>query len=161
METSLFLGGAQSSRLELPTVPAESTPRPHFPAVEAAPPLEGVSSTGDIWPPKKWTVTRDLMTGTTSVAWSGEDSGHYPWGNTKDFEQMIYVVSDSDSAVSSVHADASTTVTLPSRTLVWSVVLDLRSDTKNFYYHFERRLTENGALIRKKSWDELIPRDHQ
>jgi hypothetical protein len=74
---------------------------------------------------------------------------------------MSYVVQDSDPAVSTVHADASTTVLLPSRILVWSVVLDLRSDAKNFYYHFERRLTENGALIRKKSWDETITRDHQ
>jgi len=161
METLLILGGAQPSRLELPLIPVEPPTRPHFPPVEAAPPLEGISSTGDIWPPKEWTVTRDLMTGTTRVAWSGEDAGHFPWGNTKDYEQMSYVVQDSDPAVSTVHADASTTVLLPSRILVWSVVLDLRSDAKNFYYHFERRLTENGALIRKKSWDETIPRDHQ
>jgi hypothetical protein len=161
METLLFLGGAQPSRLELPIVPAESFSRPHFPAIESPPPLEGISSTGDTWPPKEWTVTRDLMTGTTQVAWSGEDRGRYPWGNTKDYEQMSYVVKDNDPAVSAVHADASTTVELPSRILAWSVVLDLRSDAKNFYYHFERRLAENGVLIRKKSWDETIPRDHQ
>jgi hypothetical protein len=101
------------------------------------------------------------MSGTTRVAWSGEDAGHYPWGNTKDFEQMTFVVQDSDPAVSSVHSDATTTVELPGRALVWSVVLDLRSDAKNFHYHFERRLTENGALIRKKSWVETVPRDHQ
>ncbi|HYL45484.1 MAG TPA: CocE/NonD family hydrolase [Candidatus Limnocylindrales bacterium] len=161
METSVYLGAVQPSRLELPIVPAESTSRPHFPAIEPPPPLEGVSSTGDIWPPKSWTVTRDLMTGTTRVAWSGEDAGHYPWGDTKDTEAMTYVVQDSEPAVSSVHADASTTVTLPTRALVWSVAVDLRSDAKNFYYHFERRLTENGALIRNKSWDETILRDHQ
>jgi uncharacterized protein len=161
METLLFLGGAQPSHLELPLVPAESAARPHFPDIESPPPLEAVSSTGDIWPPKDWSVRRDLMTGTTRVAWSGEDSGHYPWGHTKDYEQMSYVVEDSDPAVSKVHADASTTVMLPRRTLVWSVILDLESDAENFYYHFERRLTENGALIRKKSWDETVPRDHQ
>jgi putative CocE/NonD family hydrolase len=161
MTTSLFLGAAAPSRLELPLIPLEPPARPHFPAIEESPALEGVSSTGDIWPPKEWTVTRDLMTGATRVAWSGEDAGHYPWGNTEDFEQMSYVVQDSNPAASTVHADASTTVMLPGRTLVWSVVLDLRSDAKNFYYRFERRLTENGALIRKKSWDETIPRDHQ
>jgi putative CocE/NonD family hydrolase len=161
MTTSLYLGVAAPSRLELPIVPADTSAHPHFPVIETPPPLEGISSTGDTWPPKEWTVTRDLMTGTTRVAWSGEDSGRYPWGNTKDYEQMSYVVEDSDPAVSTVHADASTTVILPTRTLLWSVVLDLRSDGKNFYYHFERRLTENGALIRKKAWDETIPRDHQ
>jgi putative CocE/NonD family hydrolase len=161
METLLFLGGAQPSRLELPIVPTESSARPHFPAIEDLPRLEGISSTGDIWPPKEWTITRDMMTGTTRVAWSGEDAGHYPWGKTKDYEQMTYVVQDSDPAASTVHADASTTVELPNRILIWSVGLDLRSSAKNFYYHFERRLTENGALIRKKSWDETVPRDHQ
>ncbi len=161
MTTSLYLGGAQTSRLELPVVPVESSARPHFPPIEESPQLEGVSSTGDTWPPKDWTVTRDLMTGSTRVMWSGEDAGHYPWGNTKDYEKMTYEVQDSDPAVSTVHADASTTVLLPNRTLVWSIVLDLRSDSKNFYYHFERHLTENGHEIRAKHWDETIARDHQ
>jgi len=161
MTTSLYLGAVAPSRLELPVVPIEPPARAHFPPVEEAPPLAGVSSTGDIWPPKDWTVTRDLMNGTTRVMWSGEDSGDYPWGRTKDYEKMTFVVQDSDPAVSNVHADASTTVMLRDRTLVWSVVLNLRSDAKNFYYHFERHLTENGRPLRNKTWDETIPRDHQ
>jgi putative CocE/NonD family hydrolase len=161
MTTELHLGGEQTARLELPVVPLDAPARPHYPVVEETPPLKGVSSTGDIWPPKDWTVTRDLMTGTTRVLWSGEDSGDYPWGHTKDYEKMTYVVQDSDPAVSNVHADASTTVMLRGRTLVWSVVLNLRSDAKNFYYHFERHLTENGRPLRNKTWDETIPRDHQ
>ena len=144
MTTSLYLGGEQTSRIELPLVPVEPAARPHFPPIEVSPPLEGVSSTGDIWPPKNWTVTRDLMSGTARVVWSGEDAGHYPWGDTKDYEKMTYEAQDSDPAVSTVHVDASTTVILPNRTLVWSIVLNLRSDAKNFYYHFERHLTENG-----------------
>ena len=161
MTTSLYLGGEQTSRIELPLVPVEPTARPHFPPIEVSPPLEGVSSTGDIWPPKNWTVTRDLMSGTTRVMWSGEDAGHYPWGDTKDYEKMTYEAQDNDPAVSTVHADASTTVILPNRRLVWSIVLNLRSDAKNFYYHFERHLMENGREIRVKTWDDAIPRDHQ
>ena len=161
MTTSLYLGGEQTSRIELPLVPVEPAARPHFPPIETSPPLEGVSSTGDIWPPKNWTVTRDLMSGTTHVMWSGEDAGRYPWGDTKDYEKMTYEAQDNDPAVSTVHADASTTVILPNRTLVWSIVLNLRSDAKNFYYHFERHLMENGKEIRVKTWDDAIPRDHQ
>jgi uncharacterized protein len=161
MTTSLYLGGEQASRIELPLVPVEPTARPHFPPIEVSPPLEGVSSNGDIWPPKNWTMTRDLMGGTARVVWSGEDAGHYPWGDTKDYEKMTYEAQDDDPAVSTVHADASTTVILPNRTLVWSIVLNLRSDAKNFYYHFERHLTENGKEIRAKTWDDAIPRDHQ
>lgn len=74
---------------------------------------------------------------------------------------MTYEAQDNDPAVSTVHADASTTVILPDRTLVWSIVPNLRSDAKNFYYHFERHLTENGKEIRAKTWDDTIPRDHR
>ena len=161
MTTSLYLGAVTPSRLELPVVAVRAPARPHFPPIEVSPPLEDVSSTGDIWPPKNWTVTRDLMSGTTRVVWSGEDAGHYPWGDTKDYEKMTYEAHDNDPPVSTVHADASTTVILPNRTLVWSIVLNLRSDAKNFYYHFERHLTENGKEIRAKTWDDTILRDHQ
>ena len=62
---------------------------------------------------------------------------------------------------STVHGEGSTSVDVSGRKLVWSVVLNLKSDEKNFYYHFERTLTENGKLIREKKWDETIPRDHR
>jgi uncharacterized protein len=162
MTTSLYLGGPDPSHLELPIVPAESPAHPKYPAVESAPPMpQPVTSKGDTWPPQDWIVTHDLMNGTTRVFWSGNDESHFPWGGMKDHEQMSYEVRDSNSAENKVHGEASTMVELPNRTLVWSVVLDLRSDAKNFYYHFERRLSENGKPIRTKSWDDTIPRDHQ
>jgi hypothetical protein len=79
----------------------------------------------------------------------------------KDHEQMSYVVRDAKPAASTVHGEARTIVDLPGRTLVWSVILDLRSDEKNFYYHFERHLIENGKPLRDKTWEETVPRDHQ
>jgi hypothetical protein len=162
MTTSLYLGGTDTSRLELPIVPSESSSRPRYPAIEPAPPMpEHVTSKGDTWPPQDWTVTRDLMTGTTRVFWSGNDESQFPWGRMKDHEQMSYEVADSKPETSKVHGEGSTTVELPNRVLVWSVVLDIRSDAKNFYYHFERHLTENGKEIRAKAWDDTIPRDHQ
>jgi uncharacterized protein len=159
--TSLYVSVGAPSSLELPVVPVQSSARPHFPAIETAPPLEEISSAGDTWPPQDWTVTHDLITSTTRVAWNGNDASEFPWGKMKDHEQMSYEVADANPEKNTVHGEASTTVELPGRTLVWSVVLDLSSDAKNFFYHFERQLTENGALIRKRSWDETIPRDHQ
>ena len=161
MTTSLWLGGLNTSRLELPFVPLESPARSHFAVPEKETPLAGVTSEGDTWPPQDWTVTRDVLAGSTRVAWSGNDSSKYPWGKLKDHEQMSYVVADAKPAVSEVHGEGSTTVELPGRTLVWSVVLNLRSDAQNFYYHFERHLTENGKPLRDKTWEETIPRDHQ
>jgi uncharacterized protein len=161
MTTSLSIGGPNGSRLELPTVPAEAPTHPHFPAIEPAPPFKEATSSEETWPPKNWSVTRDLMTSTTRVSWNGKDESDFLWGKMKGYEEMSYVVADDKPEASTVHADASTTVELPNRTLVWSVVLDLRSDAKNFHYHFERGLTENGKLIRQNSWDDTIPRDHQ
>jgi putative CocE/NonD family hydrolase len=161
MNTSLWLGGQNTSRLELPLVPLEPPARPHFTAPEKETPLAGVTTAGDTWPPQDWTVTRDVLAGSTRVAWSGNDSSGYPWGKLKDHEQMSYVVADAKPAVSEVHGEGSTTIELPGRTLVWSVVLNLRSDARNFYYHFERHLTENGKPLRDKTWDETIPRDYQ
>jgi hypothetical protein len=161
MTTSLQLGGAPASRLELPLVPLEPAERPNFSAPEVTPPLESVKSEGDTWPPQEWTETHDLITGTTRVAWIGDDSSQYPWGRMKDHEQMSYLITDAHPEKSSIHAEGATTVELPGRTLVWSVILDVSSDARNFYYHSERHLTENGKLIREKSWDDKIQRDHQ
>ncbi|MGB8800274.1 MAG: CocE/NonD family hydrolase C-terminal non-catalytic domain-containing protein, partial [Candidatus Acidiferrales bacterium] len=161
MTTSLWLGGPNTSRLELPLVPLEPPARLHFNAPEKETPLAGVTTEGDTWPPQNWTVTRDVLAGSTRVAWSGNDSSKYPWGQLKDHEQMSYVVADAKPAISEVHGEGSTTIELPGRTLVWSVVLNLRSDAQNFYYHFERHLTENGKPLRDKTWEETIPRDHQ
>ncbi|MFZ1034378.1 MAG: CocE/NonD family hydrolase [Candidatus Acidiferrales bacterium] len=161
MTTSLWYGGPNASRLELPLVPLEPPARPQFTAPEKEVPFAGVSSQGDTWPPQDWTVTRDVLAGSTRVAWSGNDSSTYPWGKMKDHEEMSYVIADAKPAVSTVHGEGSTTVELSGRVLVWSVVLNLRSDEKNFYYHFERHLTENGKPLRDKIWEATVPRDHQ
>ena len=60
-----------------------------------------------------------------------------------------------------MHGEASTAVKLKDRTLTWSVVLDLTSDQRNFYYSFRRKLTQGGKLVRERTWNETIPRDWQ
>src|SRR6202040_527483 len=93
--TSLWLGGANTARLELPMVPLDPPARPHFTAPEKEAPLAGVKSEGDTWPPQYWTLTHDLITGNARVDWVGDDSSEYPWGKMKDHEQMGYEVLDS------------------------------------------------------------------
>jgi uncharacterized protein len=162
MTTSLQLGGTNSSWLELPVVPVEAPARPVFDELEKEPPpVSEVESSGETWPPQTWTVTHDLVNGTTKVFWASDDAMKFAFGGMKDHEQMSYEVSDEHPAVSTVHGEASTSADLPGRALVWGVVLNLKSDQTNFYYHFARTLTENGKEIRRKVWDETIPRDHQ
>jgi hypothetical protein len=47
------------------------------------------------------------------------------------------------------------------RALVWEAELLFRSDLENFYYTYTRRLVENGAIVREKTWNDTIPRDYQ
>ena len=47
------------------------------------------------------------------------------------------------------------------RRLKWQGLFTFKSDLKNFYYTYTRRLFENDQLIREKSWDDVIERDHQ
>jgi len=39
--------------------------------------------------------------------------------------------------------------------------VEWRSDRDNFYYRGNRRLLKDGVLVREKSWEDRIPRDHQ
>ena len=50
---------------------------------------------------------------------------------------------------------------LPGRSLVWEAELSFKSDHENFYYSYRRRLSENGTLLREKTWTRTIPRDFQ
>ena len=54
-----------------------------------------------------------------------------------------------------------TTVELPDRTLVWEARAWFRSDREAFTLTYTRRLLRDGALVREKTWEETIPRDHQ
>jgi hypothetical protein len=51
--------------------------------------------------------------------------------------------------------------TLKGRTLTWRGHLLVTTDQKNFYYKYTRELLKDGALIKSKTWQETIARDHQ
>jgi hypothetical protein len=62
---------------------------------------------------------------------------------------------------SSITALAETAIVLRDRDLAWRAFLDLRSDTKHFYYRLRREPLRDGLLVREKTWEETLPRDHQ
>ena len=35
------------------------------------------------------------------------------------------------------------------------------TDQKNFYYKYTRELLKDGQMLKQKTWEETIPRDHQ
>lgn len=160
MTTSVHTGGDEPSRLTLPLVPLRSASQPNFQKPEASDHLAGVHSEGYPWP-GEYRVTRDEVRQATHVVWRGSDKTHYPWGKQVHHEQLSYDVEDAHPEVNLVRGDSDTAFQLKNRTLLYRGHLEMRSNLKDFYYTYHRELLENGRVIRQKTWQDTIPRDHQ
>jgi hypothetical protein len=164
MTTSLRLGGEEPTRLVLPSVPAGERPRPDFASPEPDPELPGfttldagtVSGYGEIS-----SIDRDPQRRTTRVTATNRAGSRYPWGTERFEETITHEASDDHPEATSVRGEHRTTVELGERTLVWDSRTWFRSDLENFTYSSTRRLLENGKLVREKTWEDVIPRDHQ
>ena len=105
-------------------------------------------------------MDRDMRRGITKIVSKGSGGHEYPWGKATHSEVIIREVQDDRPDRASVSSDMKTTVQLENRSLTWQGILRLSSDRENFYYTYTRRLLENGRLVREKTWEETIPRDH-
>jgi len=160
MTTSVYLGGKDASRLNLPVVPMHASSQPIFGKPEPSDHLTDVHSEGYPWP-GEYHVTRDEVRQATHVVWRGSDKAQFPWGKQTDHEQLTYDVEDAHPEVNVVIGDSDTTYELKNRTLLYRGHLEMRSDQNHFYYTYHRELLQNGKVIRDKTWKEVIPRDHQ
>jgi uncharacterized protein len=168
MTTSLRLGGADGSRIDLPVVPAKSAlPIPTFAAPEGAAPAAAGGDDADALiissnvPGLGWEVSRDPAQLQASVNWRGGDTLHFTWGEEEVRELMQYHADDRHPEQSSVHGEAQTIVRLKNRELLWRAIIDTRSDAANFYIDVRRELLENGKQIRARTWHATVPRDFQ
>jgi len=162
MTTQLRL---EASKLSLPVVPFEKRPVPDFlppskndPEYAGVESLEGgtVSGYGEIS-----SVERNPQTGAVVAKATNNNATRYPWGTARSHETIRYDVNDNAPADAAVTGTHRMEVELPGRTLIWDAELTFRSDQQNFFYVYRRRLTENGKLVREKTWRETIARDHQ
>jgi len=160
MTTSLELGGTDGSRLVLPVVPVHGAIPPAFSPPEASEERTDIKSEGFPWP-GDWTVERDEARQKTTVHWKGKDAYEYPWGKQDDFENLTYDVDDAHPENCSVRGEAESIFTLKGRTLIWRGHLQVTTDQKNFYYKYTRELLKDGQMMKSKTWQETIPRDHQ
>jgi len=165
MTTSLYLGGADGTRLMLPVVPPGDRPRPSFlPPVTDEPSLPGFESlmTGT---PSGYgeisSIDRNPREHSTRVTATNASGMRYPWGEERYTESFVHEAEDLHPEKTAVRGEYSTTVTLPDRTLRWEISIHFRSDRQNFYYTGVRRLLKDGVLLREKSWEKTIPRDNQ
>ncbi len=163
--TSLFLGGETGSHIDLPVVPYEKRPSPSFepPAVNPEAPgfshfdIAGTSSGyGEISE-----VSRNPQTAETTIRANTEYGQNLPWGTEYYKELIEYRTSDAHPENTTQTGKHSFRVVLEGRELLWEGDTQLRSDRNNFYYEYVRRLSENGELLREKTWMETIPRDYQ
>jgi hypothetical protein len=95
------------------------------------------------------------------VEWSGKSESEEDGGYVSDSERLIYEVEDARPEAASIRGEADQEVHLPGRLLSWKARLELRSDRERFYYRLRRELHEDGRLVRQRTWEEQIPRDHQ
>jgi len=161
MTTSLYLGGGESPRLLLPTVPvAGSLPPPHFNSVLQS----GHPTSPQSAPSPHWTLHRSEFGKPTMIEqgrgrWSNAQV--WPWGHYSERSHRAMEVQDDHPDAASFRGSNDFRVQLPNRELIWHSEWDLHSDQANFYYLFKRELRENGKVIRQKEWKDTIARDHQ
>jgi uncharacterized protein len=160
MTTSLQLGGRDGSRLTLPVVPAHGTPATAFSSPQPSEERPDIKSEGFPWP-GEWTIERDEANHKATVHWSGKAAEQYPWGKETDYENLTYQADDAHPESSSVIGEAKTVLQLHERVLTWQGHLSVTTDQKNFHYKYTRELLKDGQMLKSKTWQETIPRDHQ
>jgi len=163
MTTSLMLGGDAASRVVLPRVPVHGPAAPAFAApepVEEPPGIEGVGGGGAAWP-GEWTVLRDEGKQRSTVIWKGATAVSYPWGRFDHSEKLTYDIDDAHPDVARVQGDSEYIQAVKAHVLTWRGRLDVSSDAQTFFYKYTRTLLRDGVIIRTKTWEEPIPRDHQ
>jgi len=160
MTTSLELGANDGSRLVLPVVPAHGVSPLPFQPPQPSEERSDIRSTGELFP-GDWTTTRDQVNHKTNVHWHGKTETTYPWGKETDYESLAYSADDAHPEISAVQGEAKSVFELKGRVLTWQGHLSVTTDQKNFYYKYTRELSKDGQLIKTKTWQETIPRDHQ
>jgi predicted acyl esterase len=161
MTTTLHLGG---TRVLLPVVPFEERPGPQFLPPAEDPTLPGFERLDDGTPSGYGEVSsihRNPQTGAARVVLTNRGDERYPWGTERFRETITHETNDRNPAETSMRGSHRMVVELEGRTLVWEGELLFRSDLENFYYTYTRRLLENGALVREKTWTDIFPRDYQ
>jgi hypothetical protein len=160
MTTSLMLGGDTGSRLILPTVPEKGTSPTPFSPPQPSDERADIRSVGYPWP-GEWILQRDETRQKATVVWKGKSETGYPWGKETYHEQLTYDADDAHPAVSSVRGEAESIYELEGRVLTWRGHLSVTSDEKNFFYKYTRELLKDGQMLKQRTWEETIPRDHQ
>lgn len=162
--SSLYLGGPKGSHIVLPIITGTGLDGSDFLLPEESPQLPGYASIAagtNSGYAEVSGVVRDPKTGTVTVRLVNKDGTQYPWGRMFSDEEIVHKVNDKDPARASVESKYAIRAEVGTRLLLWEGILLFESDAKKFYYTYTRRVLENGALLRTRTWKETIRRDFQ
>jgi len=74
---------------------------------------------------------------------------------------LTYDIDDAHPDIARVQGDSEYIQAVKDHVLTWRGRLDVSSDAQTFFYKYTRTLLRDGVIIRTKTWEEPIPRDHQ
>jgi putative CocE/NonD family hydrolase len=158
MTPKLFIG-IENSRVELPVIPAKQRRKPSFLPPEKREVRADARDLGsEVWPQGTYEWKRDLWRGIVSVEWQGKSSFEIQGRRYHSTEKNYYETNEKAPAQSRFLGEDSDRIELPGRNIYLLTNVELRSDEKNFYITFVRQIFENDQLIRRRQWEEAIPR---
>jgi uncharacterized protein len=160
MTTVLRLGEQDGSRLILPKVPVHGPAPTRLMSPEPSEYRKDIKSVGYPWP-GEWILQRDEGRGKATVTWSGQAETDFAWGKETDLEKLTYEIDDAHPEFNTVLGEANTVIRLKDHELNWRWHLKVTSDRKSFFYKYTRELLKDGKQIKEKTWEEIVPRDHQ
>jgi hypothetical protein len=165
MTTTLRVDGAKPSKIILPVIAPSDRAQPDFMLPAQDPELPGyrylkVGDESISGYAETRRIERSPLTYQTRIVASGTEGSVYPWATIKSWEELAHTAQDIDPAKASVSGKIRYIIELEKRTVTIESELLITSDRDNFYYTYTRRALENGKLIKEKTWDETIPRDH-
>ncbi len=157
MITELSLGSAHTF-LRLPVVPTAKHRVPTLPpSVPRSVPPDGREL--DNAPPTTRRVTRDLLTGSTTVELHTGLAYEIAGRRYRVDEAETYETSSVDPSRSQYSGDESHRIDMAGgRALLLRTLMEIRSDSSWFHVTVTRRLSENNSVVRERTWTDSVAR---
>ena len=160
--TTTLVTGVEATHIELPLVQTGRLGAPAFrPAEKREVRTDAQDLGSDVWPQGTNEWKRDTARGLITYTWSGKSRYEIRDRRFEATEKNVYETNESEPAKSRFLGEDSDRIELPGRTIDVLTSVDIRSDARDFHATFVRRILKNGRLVRKREWQETIPRVFQ
>ncbi len=159
--TSELDAGSRDTWLELPVIPLKPQPVPAFLPSEPRPQRPDARRLEFDDSQRLNRVTRDAQ-GRTTVEWDQEYGYELAAGRYHVYQKSVYRTEDANPASSAFEGSTWTEIAFTSgRKLKLETSVEIRSDVSHFHFTFTRRIFENGAQVRERTWKESVAREFQ